>query len=165
MDTTNTHTRSPERKRHAPLKAEAVARRIIEQKKSGARKKTVYQIAIEEGYSEESARQGTPQRAKAFKDIMQSYTEELARERERQLRAMTQKDLTKEAYKTLSEASTRATHDLQLLTGGATERMQYEAEAGQLRAIIEGLATMDNRAIHKEIIDVTNEKLDPPASE
>jgi hypothetical protein len=52
---------------------------------------------------------------------------------------MAKKDLTEEQYRTLSDAQTKLTHDVQLLSGEKTENVGLENDRNTLRDIVKAI--------------------------
>lgn len=126
----------PGYKRQGSMQARAAARRVV-QKMNKGEKIVMKDILLESGYSETTARQ--PQVVTctdSYKEEIELYTVRLEKERTRVLTAMTKKDLNDEQYRTLVEAQTKLTHDVQLLSGGKTENVGLEEDRKTLKAII-----------------------------
>ena len=103
---------------------------------------SIAKIAPLYGYSVSTAEHHAKQitESPSYKAVMEDYAAKLVKERDRQIEAMGRKDLDEEGYKVLSEATARATHDIQLLTGGSTERVSYERERASIALIIASLS-------------------------
>ena len=102
------------------LMAESVARQVLENIRNG-RKPSIRAIAIKSGYSVNSANVGVPQKTQSFQRIIQPYLAQLAKERDRVMKARAEKDLTKVPYSHLVEATDKDTKNIQLLSGRSTE--------------------------------------------
>ena len=82
---------------------------------------------------------------------MKTYTDQLEAHRQKVLEAMDKKDLDEEQYRTLSDAQTKLTHDVQLLTGGKTENIGQEEDRLKLKAIVAAIQ-LDEAPVEKEIL-------------
>ena len=118
------------------VNARAVARRVIEKIQKGE-KVLLAPLIRAQGYAETVAK--SPHmvtKTHAYQDEINTYTQRLEKERTRVLRAMEKKDLDDEQYRTLVDAETKLTHDVQLLTGGKTENVQVTEDHNVLVAIL-----------------------------
>ena len=79
-------------------------------------------ISQKVGYSYKSARAQKAVRTDTYKLEIKPFLEKLTDHRERVIKAMDKKNLNKEQYKILSDALAKITHDIQLLSGGKTDR-------------------------------------------
>ncbi len=71
-----------------------------------------------------------------YKAGAEPYLKRLEKHREDILGAMETKDLKEEQYRTLVEAQSKVTHDVQLLSGGKTENVGVEEDRKSLKAVI-----------------------------
>ncbi len=71
-----------------------------------------------------------------FQRIIKEYTSLLEYHRAEVLNAMMGKNLDDEQYRTLTDAQTKLTHDIQLLTGGKTENIGLDKDRETLKAIV-----------------------------
>lgn len=78
------------------------------------------------GYSESSAQSMKVKETKTYHDIMQPVVEQLENQRQRAITAINNKDLNEEEYKDLVTSVDKFTKNIQLLSGGATERNKVE---------------------------------------
>ena len=102
--------------------ARAVAREILGNIGKGE-KASVRKIAPKHGYSKKTANSGQIQKTQTYKDEIKPFVERLIKERERLLSAIEKKGLTKERYKDAVDSLDKLTKNIQLLSGGATERV------------------------------------------
>ncbi len=90
----------------------------------GKKKKIIKgKILKEVGYSESI--QKSPKiiyESKGVKEKLKPFVDKLVEHRDKVIKEMDAKDLSKEQYKVLGEELGRINHDIQLLSGGATER-------------------------------------------
>jgi hypothetical protein len=113
-----------------------VARDVIAKLEKGE-KVTMREVIRANGYSQNTA--NNPKNVierPAYQEEMNNYTQRLERERTRVIAAMEKKDLNTEQYRTLTEATTKFTHDIQLLTGGKTENVGVDKDRETLKAIV-----------------------------
>ena len=73
---------------------------------------------------------------KEYKEIIDSYVQRLEKHRLKIITAMEEKNLSEEQYRTLVEAQSKTTHDVQLLSGGKTENVGVEKDRETLKAIV-----------------------------
>src|SRR3990167_7459794 len=104
------------------LMAQAVALEKIRQVEKGG-DSAITTIAPKKGYSIRTAQSGKIQKSRSYQNIIKPYAQRLKRHQEKVLKAMEKKDLSEEEYKTLSDSLAKLTHDVQLLTGGATDNI------------------------------------------
>ncbi len=74
------------------------------------------------GYTKSYARAGQIQHTEGYKKVMATIIEQLEQERQRIIDALKVKDLDKEKHRDLVDAMDKITKNIQLLSGGATER-------------------------------------------
>ena len=97
-------------------------------------------IMLAHGYSPVTATvPANVTKTQGYIDTMKTYTEKLTKERDRVIDAMAKKDLTEEQYRTLSDAQTKLTHDVQLLSGEKTENVGLENDRNTLRDIVKAI--------------------------
>ncbi len=114
----------------------AVARDVVETVQKGE-KVVMSKILRRHGYSESTAASPVQVTSRpAYKEEIRTYTEQLEQHRQNVLTAMMNKDLDTEQYRTLSDAQTKLTHDVQLLSGGKTENVGLEEDKKTLKAIV-----------------------------
>jgi hypothetical protein len=75
------------------------------------------------GYKEEYSKSGHILKTKQYKEKMKPIVDQLIKERQRILDELKNKRLNKEKYKDLVDALDKITKNVQLLSGGATERV------------------------------------------
>src|SRR3990167_8274628 len=81
-------------------------------------------IIKKHGYSETVSKSPTKvTKTKSYLKITLPYAQRLQKHQEKILKAMEGKNLSYEEYKTLTDSLSKVTHDVQLLTGGATEHL------------------------------------------
>jgi hypothetical protein len=108
-------------RKHPSENPKLVARTVIEKQLKGE-KIVMSKILIAHGYSPTTA--NNPRdvtETSSYKEEIENYAARLERHRLKILEAMEAKDLNEEQYRTLADAQTKVTHDVQLLTGGKTE--------------------------------------------
>lgn len=116
--------------------ARAVAKEVIRKLEAGE-KIRLGEILLKQGYAKTTSTvpaivTSTP----AYREEMDTYVARLEKHRASVLAAMEKKDLTEEQYRTLADAQTKLTHDVQLLTGGKTENVGMEEDRKTLKAIV-----------------------------
>lgn len=87
------------------------------------------------GYSKHTA--NTPQKlteSEGFKEVAQPYLERLTKVRNKILKSLEGKDLAEEKFKDLSEALSKITHDIQLLSGDNTEKIGLTIQISEVIA-------------------------------
>ena len=102
--------------------AKAVAQEVIKTL-GNSRKVILRKIAREKGYSNHTA--DTPKNiteTKSYKDVIEPVVEKMRKERDRAINEMSGKDLGKVQYDKLSKVIDELTKNIQLLSGGATDR-------------------------------------------
>ena len=107
----------------ASLDAKNVAKEVVETLGKG-KKVVLGEIIRRNGYADNTA--DTPQNitnTKSYKGVIAPYVERLKEERDRAFEAMSTKDLDKVQYEDLVRATDSITKNIQLLTGGETERI------------------------------------------
>jgi len=103
--------------------AKNVAKEVLDTMGKG-KKVVLGEIIRRNGYSDNTA--DTPQlvtETQSYKGVIAPYVERLKKERDRAFEAMSTKDLDKVQYEDLVRATDSITKNIQLLTGGATERI------------------------------------------
>ena len=130
----------------ASIAARNTARQVIETARKGKRP-IIYKIAMQNGYTKNSAMTNRPQNTKSYQAEIAPYVEKLTRERDRILDAMSRKDLGEEEYKTLSSSLASATHDIQLLSGGKTENVGVEEDRRILLGIVAQLRGSEDKML------------------
>ncbi len=119
----------------APM-ARAVARDVIDTVNRGE-KVVMAKIIRRHGYSETTAKNANSvTNTKAYKEEYENYLGRLEKHRMNVISAMERKDLNEEQYRTLADAQTKITHDIQLLSGGKTENVGLEQDRQTLKAIV-----------------------------
>ena len=108
------------------IAAQQVAVEVLETVRKGKRP-NLGKIIKSKGYSETTSTVPTQvTRTKSYQSVIKPYTERLIKHREKILQAMEAKELDNESYKVLADSLTKVTHDVQLLTGGATENLAHK---------------------------------------
>ena len=74
---------------------------------------------------------------------MNPAMEKMEKIRHKVLDALHDKDMTQEDTRTLVDASTKLTHDVQLLSGGRTENVGHEEDRRILLGIVDALRLND----------------------
>ena len=106
----------------ATLRQKKVVEKIAENIRS-QKPKTKGRILREVGYSEDtSKRPSQVLESQGVKKELKPFLDKLVAHREKIIKAMDKKNLSKEQYKVLSDALQKFNHDIQLLSGGSTER-------------------------------------------
>lgn len=104
------------------MKAKKVALKVIES--IGKKKQpTMGQIIRDVGYAPTTSL--NPQQVtttKAYQDTVEPFLNKLIKERDRIIKAMSEKELDEVAYNHLTDAMDKATKNIQLLSGGDTEK-------------------------------------------
>lgn len=103
------------------IMAKSVAKEVIKAVRVG-KKPNVYRIAIEKGYSPQSAKASKPQRTKAYQEVMKPFVDGIEEERAAALQAMKKKRKNAK-YRDLGYVIDVLTKNHQLLTGGATSNV------------------------------------------
>ncbi len=119
------------------VKRPALVARDVKAALERGEKVVMAKILRKHGYSETVI--GVPANVtetQAYKAEMDPYIARLDKHRTKVMAAMEKKDLNEEQYRTLSDASSKLTHDLQLLTGGKTENIGLEEDRKVLVAIL-----------------------------
>jgi len=107
----------------ASLDAENVAKEVLDTIGKG-KKVVLGEIIRRNGYADNTA--DTPQlvtETKSYQGVIAPYVERLKKERDRAFEAMSIKDLDEVQYEDLVRATDSLTKNIQLLTGGETERI------------------------------------------
>ncbi len=78
---------------------------------------------VESDYTEQYSSSGHILKTKQYQEKMKPIKEQLEEERQRIIQQMKSKNLSKEKYKDLVESMDKITKNVQLLSGGATERI------------------------------------------
>ena len=118
------------------MNAKAVARSVIQKIQNGE-KVVMKELVLAQGYSPATAHNVSGvTNTKSYKDEIENYTARLERHRVKILAAMEKKDLNEEQYRTLADAQSKVTHDVQLLTGGKTENVGVQEDRLTLVAIL-----------------------------
>jgi hypothetical protein len=78
---------------------------------------------LESDYTGRYSESGHILKTKQYKEKMKPVVDQLIAERQRILNALIKKNLTKEEYKNLVDSLDKMTRNIQLLSGGATERV------------------------------------------
>jgi hypothetical protein len=115
----------------ASKNAENVAKKISENIRKG-KKVILGEIIEESGYSESTSK--SPQRVtetKSFKKAIEPLTDGLWREINKIKAEMEARDITDEKYETLSTVLDKLVKNYQLLSGGATERVENKLDQEQ----------------------------------
>jgi hypothetical protein len=104
-------------------RAKAVAKEILENIVNGS-SLNQGEIAMRNGYSEKTANHNFKEikETKAYQSVMEPVLKQLERERQRVITAMTTKVLDDVQYEKLSDVMDKLTKNIQLLSGGDTER-------------------------------------------
>lgn len=106
----------------ASINAQNVAKEVSENIRKGKKVK-LGEIIKRNGYSEQTSK--APQRVtetKSYKEATLPIVEAMMRERNRLLNALSEKNLTREKYRDMVDGFDKLTKNIQLLSGGATER-------------------------------------------
>ena len=116
----------------ASQNAQAVAKDVIETI-GKHRKVSLRKIIKNRGYSQHTA--DNPKlvtETQTYKKETKPFLKRLEGMRDKILNAMEVKDVTKEQFEVLSRSLERTTHDIQLLSGGATEQINVKPIYGGL---------------------------------
>ena len=126
----------PPGRAHKSMNARGAARMVIDKMQKGE-KIVMKQILLANGYSPSVANQPSQVTDReSYKEEIESYAARLERHRLKILKAMENKNLDEEQYRTLADAQTKVTHDVQLLTGGKTENTGDNEDRMTLVAIL-----------------------------
>ncbi len=142
--------------------ARAVAREVIDRTREG-KKVRMAPIIRAHGYSESVAQKPTiVTNTAAYKDEIETYATRLEKHRDKILKAMEKKKLDEEQYRTLADAQTKVTHDVQLLTGGKTENVQVTQDHNVLIAILAEVRgdSLPAPKVYDEVAEVPNDIYD-----
>jgi hypothetical protein len=105
------------------IAAQEVAKEVLETVRKGKRP-NLGKIIKEKGYALTTSTVPTQvTKTKSYQKVIKPYAERLQKHQEKVLRAMEEKDLSAEQYKTLADALAKITHDVQVLTGGSTDNI------------------------------------------
>jgi len=108
----------------ASLDAKNVAKEVVETLGKG-KKVVLGEIIRRNGYADNTA--DNPKNiteTESYKGVIAPYVERLKEERDRAFEAMSTKDLDKVQYEDLVRATDSITKNIQLLSGGETERIR-----------------------------------------
>lgn len=106
----------------ASVNAEAVAKDVLQKVRNGQKVK-LGEIILENGYSEVVSESPTKvTKTKSYQKVMQPFVEQMEKERQRLMSEISIRDLSSEDYKTMVEAIDKLTKNIQLMSGGVTER-------------------------------------------
>ncbi len=121
--------------RYSPA-IDAVAREVVATVAAG-KLVNMGKIMRSHGYSPATSKApSTLTSKKQYKEAIETYTSRLEKHRSNVLSAREKKDLDEEQYRTLADAQTKITHDVQLLSGGKTENVGLEQDRQTLKAIV-----------------------------
>lgn len=113
------------------LNAEMVAKKVIAKVRKGERV-NLGNLIKEVGYSDGISKQPTRiTRQESYLSAIKPVVEQLEKERQRILKAMSQKDLSKEKYQTLVQSMDIVTKNTQLLGGKATDNVAIHVEISE----------------------------------
>lgn len=107
----------------ASIAAEKVAQEVLKSL-GNSRKPVLRKIAREAGYSEHTA--DSPKNiteTKSYQRVITPIAREMEKVRTKALKELQRKDLTEVEYIDLASTVNKMTHDIQILTGGATENI------------------------------------------
>lgn len=122
------------------LKQKRAVEKILENTRTGGTKGDALKKA---GYSEEMAKQpSVVLESEGFKEAAEPFVKQMEKERQRLITSMTSKDLDKVAYSDHAKALDTLTKNIQLLTGGATERTEVKLSAEREAEIRKALGDM-----------------------
>lgn len=97
--------------------------------------KTRKEAMLKSGYGKAYSNTGNILKTKRYQNIIGSIVEQLDQERQRVLTEMINKKLGKEKYKDLVDVIDKLTKNIQLLSGGATEKI-INIDDEQVRRIV-----------------------------
>lgn len=106
------------------IPAQEVAKEVLENVRKGKRP-NLGKIIKSKGYAETTSTVPTQvTNTKSYQDVIRPFVEQLEQERQRAIRALSNKNLDEERYKDLVDAIDKLTKNHQLLSGGATENVK-----------------------------------------
>lgn len=111
----------------ASISAELVAKDVIKTIIKGE-KPIVAKIAMKHGYSKASAISNKAQNTLTYQRTIGMYLKRIEKHRDKVLKAMENKDLNLEDYKTLSEALDRLSKQSLLLNGKSTDNVAVSVQ-------------------------------------
>jgi len=120
--------------------AKAVAEEVLATLGKG-RKVSVSAIARQKGYAPSYAK--TPKNiteTKTYRAVVDPVLDRMRKHRERILKALESKDLDRERFKDLTEALQKSTHDIQLLSGGATANIAARVHISEEKRVLVDIA-------------------------
>lgn len=122
---------------------DAVAKEVVDTVSQG-KPVVMSKILLRHGYSVAMSKSPkTLTKGKQYQEAIQTYTARLEKHRANVLFAMEKKNLEEEQYRTLADAQSKLTHDVQLLTGGKTENVQLTEDRNMLVAILADIRKSD----------------------
>ena len=104
------------------IMAEHVAKTVLKTVRSG-KKVNMTQIHRDHGYSEVSALSQKATKSKTYKKEIQPFVKRLERFRDKLLSELEQRDISEERFADIGRSLKDTTHDIQLLSGKATENV------------------------------------------
>lgn len=113
------------------LNAKAVAQDVIESIRTG-KKTNISTIVANRGYAKSTIH--NPQRVTntlSYKEEIEPVVEQLIKLRQRVINAMMKKDLEIEQFNHLNDSADKLTRNIQLLSGGATEKHTINIEISE----------------------------------
>lgn len=116
--------------------AKAVAKEVISRVRKGE-KVNLQEIQTNHGYTKSSAKSMKATRTDTYKREIKPFAERLKNEIDRLSEELESRDLSQEEYKTLVDSIDKLNKNYQLVTGGATERVEDTLTDEQVQRIIE----------------------------
>lgn len=105
------------------INAQSVARDVTERVRKG-QKVVIGEILRKRGYSESVSKSPTKvTKTESFQEAISPVVQAMVSERDRIIKAMAEQKLSKVKYRDLTDAVDKLTKNIQLLTGGATDRV------------------------------------------
>ena len=145
------------------MNARAVARTVIAKLEKGEKVKLA-PILRAHGYSASMAdRPKNVTEQEGYKEEIESYAKRLEAHRDKIILAMERKDLNEEQYRTLADAQSKVTHDVQLLTGGKTENVGVQEDRNILIGLLAEVRG-ETPKLHEHNRGTENKIEGPPAA-
>jgi hypothetical protein len=118
--------------------AEAVAKEVIEKVRKG-KKVYVGEIMENHGYSKSTAKTCKVKKTKSYQKVIKPFVDLLIEERDRAVNELGNKNLDDVSYKDLTAVIDTLTKNIQLLSGGNTERIGIEGLTAEINNLINDL--------------------------
>lgn len=119
------------------IAAKEVAKEVLESLGKGKRP-VLGKIALKKGYAKNTA--DNPKNiteTKSYKEVTSPIVKKMVRERERVMKAMAERELTGVQYDKLSKVLDELTKNIQLLSGGETERLGIGQVGEDIKRLID----------------------------